>query len=149
MRIRLLKTKFDILVKASEQKIKMCEQAISQINQKIREHEEGIDQILHQMHELEIPFSGSSLLFSKVYENKRICLDLIDAERKKISHLKSEKQQREQEYHQFSLELEKMRFLQKQEIQLRIEQRKLREQKESDEIAGMRFILKEKKNEKI
>lgn len=127
----------------------MCEQAIFQINQKIREHEEKIDQILHQMYELEIPFWGSNLLFSEVYENKKICLNLIDEEKAKISHLKLERRQQEQECHQFSLELEKMRFLQKQDIQKKLEQKKLREQKEMDEIAGMRFYLKGEKNEEI
>lgn len=135
-----MKTKFDPLLLAGEQKVRMCEQAMARIDKEIREHQNQVLEFVHQMHQIKIPSNGNSLAFHRFYEAKRMYLDLIDQIQKKIAQLKLEKQKKSDEYKQCHLELEKFRFLQQKELQELVLKLKQKEQKELDEIAGMRFV---------
>lgn len=111
-----------------------------QIDKEITDLERQIEGILHQMHEVIIPNQGSSLIFHQAYEEKRVCLDMIDCAKKQIAQLKFSKQQKFQERRGYDLELEKMNFLQQKEVREFLKKIKNKEQKELDDIANMQFV---------
>ncbi|WP_027326843.1 flagellar FliJ family protein [Helicobacter pametensis] len=133
-----MKTKFDDLIKVSEQKIRLADQMIAALMQRIAECEERVADLLHQMQEIDLPKEGSLALFCEFNQKKKSCLDWIEMIYEEIATIKQEKKQREAERMGYQIELEKLRFLQQKELKAVLETLKKKEQRVLDEIASVR-----------
>lgn len=134
-----MKTKFDALLVGIKQKVQNCENEIAQINAQIKNAQEGIAECTRCIADMELPMEGSTLAFREIYEGKRAYLQKIEDLSSFLSSLKAQKIQKQEEYKLYQLEFEKMKYLQKREIDAYIAKIKQKEQNQLDEIAVMLF----------
>lgn len=134
-----MKTKFDALLVGIKQKVQNCENEIAQINAQIKNAQEGIAECTQCIADMELPMEGSALAFREIYEGKRVYLQKIEDLSSFLSSLKAQKIQKQEEYKLYQLEFEKMKYLQKREIDAYIAKIKQKEQNQLDEIAVMLF----------
>lgn len=134
-----MKTKFDVLLVGIKQKMKNAELELAQIETLIQNTQEEIASFTHAIAEIEFPSSGSSLAFREIYAGKRAYLQKIEDSTSTLSSLKAQKSQKQQEYQLYQLEFEKIKYLQKKEIDSLIAKIKQKEQNQLDEIAVMLF----------
>lgn len=134
-----MKTKFDALLVGIKQKVQNCENEIAHINAQIKDAQEGIAGFTQCIADIELPMGGSTLAFREIYEGKRTYLQKIEDLSSTLSSLKAQKIQKQEEYKLYQLEFEKMKYLQKKEIDAYIAKIKQKEQNQLDEIAVMLF----------
>ena len=112
---------------------------LANINAHIQATQEEIVSFTQAINKIALPSSGSSLAFREVYEGKRAYLQKIEDSSAYLSSLKAQKGQKQQEYQLYQLEFEKIKYLQKREIDSLIAKIKQKEQKDLDEVAVMLF----------
>lgn len=134
-----MKTKFDALLAKIKQKVQNCENEIAQINAQINNTQEGIANFTQCIAQMQLPMEGSTLAFREIYESKKAYLQKIEDLSFSLSSLKAQKAQKQEEYKLHQLEFEKMKYLQKREIDAYIAKIKQKEQNQLDEIAVMLF----------
>lgn len=121
-----------------------AELELSKINALIQATQEEIANFTQAISDVELPSSGSSLAFREVYESKRAYLQKIEESSQTLSSLKAQKGQKQQEYQLYQLEFEKIKYLQKKEIDSLIAKMKQKEQNQLDEIAVMLYCQDKK-----
>lgn len=134
-----MKTKFDAIVLGIKQKVQNCENAIAELNSQIAKTQEEILSFTCAIAEIELPSSGNALAFKEIYESKKAYLQKIENLSAFLSDLKFQKSQKQEEYKLCELEFEKMKYLQKKEIDAYIAKLKQKEQNQLDEVAVMLF----------
>lgn len=139
-----MKTKFDVLLVGIKQKMQNAELELSNINAQIQNTQEEIVSFTQAIADIELPSSGSPLAFREIYESKRAYLQKIEDSTSYLSSLKAQKGQKQQEYQLYQLEFEKIKYLQKKEIDALLAKIKQKEQNQLDEIAVMLFCQDKK-----
>lgn len=121
-----------------------AELELSNINTQIQNTQEEIVSFTQAIADIEFPSSGSPLAFREIYESKRVYLQKIEDSASYLSSLKAQKGQKQQEYQLYQLEFEKIKYLQKREIDALLAKVKQKEQNQLDEIAVMLFCQDKK-----
>ena len=107
-----MKTPFDKLIKAQEQKLSLCEQHIVRYNNEIAAKQSQVNGLIEQIATMNLPQSGDFSVFLQARSQKKgVCLFEIDSIQEQIAHDKARIQELEQEYRLLCVEFEKLKHL--------------------------------------
>lgn len=137
-----MKTKFDSLVKIKKQDLDKQEIEIAKCNNFISQKQAELCNIQADLLNLDVPKKGNYWDFRQMSESKKMFLIEIDEIQSEISNLKNHLKNLKDFYKVLSIEYEKIKYLQENEIKKQIQDLKRIENKNFDEIGTMLFNLK-------
>lgn len=130
-----MKTPFDKLIKAQEQKLSLCEQHIVRYNNEIAAKQSQVNGLIEQIATMNLPQSGDFSVFLQANAKRRAFVFEIDSIQEQIAHDKAQIQELEQEYRLLCVEFEKLKHIRDKEREKFLKALKQKERKELDEIA--------------
>lgn len=133
-----MKSRFTPLVKLKKSEVERLEQRFLVQKQTISSLETHIEQLLLEYDNISVPAHGDFSLFRQVQLLKQSTQTSIELVAIELNQAKEELSQIQQNINLAHKELEKFTFLERQEIEEYIKERKKKEQLELDEIAVMR-----------
>jgi len=132
-----MKTKFSQLVKVKKRKVDEIESELLDTQNQKRRVESEIENILQEISELKTPQSGD---FAQLNLSYSYLSNLSNQKKFKEEQLHSIIQQIEvikELYKEANIEYEKIKYLDEQEIKKQLEELKIKENKDMDEIANL------------
>ena len=142
-----MKTQFNDLVKIKKQELQNQEIQIAAINSQIARKFDEISQCHEQIRAFLEPKNGTIQDFKILQEYRQAYLIQIDSIHLEISELKKQKRELQELYKIASIEYEKVKFLQQNELKKKIALLKQKEEKNLDEIASIRYFFQRNENE--
>jgi len=136
------KTKFDSLVKLKKLKVREIENKILKLNSTLQKEIENLKKIENQLLKLEYPKEGSFSLIIQFKTIQNYYLKEIKLKKSQIDFIKHQLSNLENSLKEANLELEKMLYLQGEEIKKIVNRIKKGEAKNLDEIALLLFERK-------
>lgn len=130
-----MKTQFDALIKAQEQKLNMCELQIVRANNQIASKQSEVNMLIAGLAELQRPDSGSFDTFLKANARKRAFVFEIDSIHEGIAALKAQIAALESQHRLLYVEFEKLKHIREKQREEMIKAMKRQERKELDEVA--------------
>lgn len=130
-----MKTQFDKLIKAQEQKISLCEQHIVRYNNDIAAKQSQVNGLISQIAQMSLPKAGDFSVFLQANAKKRAFIFEIDSLQEQIAKDKARIQELEQEYRLLCIEFEKLKYIRERERENLVKTLKQKERRELDEVA--------------
>jgi len=133
------KTKFDSLVKLKKVKIDEVENEMSKLNQTLFKAQEELEKMKQEFSEFQYPTSGNFSVLQQFKILQQAFLNQINQQQINVNMLEKQKEHLNMKLKEVSLEYEKFKYLQGEEIKKEIKKIKDQEAKNMDEIALMLF----------
>lgn len=130
-----MKTQFDKLIKAQEQKLSLCEQHIVRYNNDIAAKQSQVNGLISQIAQMSLPKAGDFSVFLQANAKKRVFIFEIDSLQEQIAKDKARIQELEQEYRLLCIEFEKLKYIRERERENLVKILKQKERRELDEVA--------------
>ncbi|WP_299327686.1 flagellar export protein FliJ [uncultured Helicobacter sp.] len=130
-----MKTQFDALIKAQEQKLNMCELQIVRANNQVASKQSEMSALVAELARLQRPDSGSFDTFLKANARKRAFVFEIDSIQEGIAILKAQIAALESQHRSLYVEFEKLKHIREKQREEMVKAMKQKEQKELDEVA--------------
>ena len=134
-----IKTKFDSLVKLKKLKVEEKEKELTKLNNQIAQAYEELDEIQKEIDKFEYPKEGNFALITQFKILQNALFNQLKEKQNHINFLEKQKEILSTQIKELSLEYEKMKYLQAEEIKKYIKKLKEKEAKEMDEIALMLY----------
>jgi len=134
-----IKTKFDSLVKLKKLKLDEKEKELTKLNNQILKAYEELKKIEEETKQFEYPKSGNFALITQFKMMQNAMFNQLKEKQNHINFLENQKNILANQIKELSLEYEKMKYLQAEEIKKYIKKLKQKEAKEMDEIALMLY----------
>ena len=143
-----MKTRYSPLVSVKKNMMQKSEQALQSANAKLKNAQEALQTSLSELHTIETPQTGNIQEFLSART-------LLDAQRAVITHneewthfAQREIDEAKEQLKKASIEFEKFNYLELEEIEKILKERKVKEARDLDEIALMTYGIKENKLKK-
>lgn len=130
-----MKTQFDALIKAQEQKLNMCELQIVRANNQVASKQSEVSALIAELARLQLPDSGSFDIFLKANARKRAFVFEIDSIQENIAALKAHIAELESQHRALYVEFEKLKHIREKQREEMVKAMKQKERKELDEVA--------------
>ena len=134
-----IKTKFDSLVKLKKLKVDEKERELIKLNNQISQAYEEMFKIQNEIDSFEYPKEGNFSLITQFKIMQNALFNQLKEKQEYIIFLENQKEILSNQLKELSLEYEKMKYLQGQEIKKYLEKLKHKEAKEMDDIALMLY----------
>jgi len=132
-----MKTKFDSIVKVKKNEVEKIERNINKLNSSIKMLEDKIETLNKKLSSFTFPKNGNFSEFNQYKILQNSLIEEIENFKNQLNILNNRKKELFQEYKKANIEYEKMKYLQKEEINRVLKKKKKKEQLEMDEIAIM------------
>jgi len=132
-----MKTKFDSVVKLRKNEIEKVQRDLQKLNGSIKNLQNKIENLYTKFSSFSIPQNGSFKEFQQIKTLQDAIKMEIDNLKNQIITLENRKQELLEEYKKANIEYEKIKYLQKLEIEKQKKKLKQKESLQMDEIAIM------------
>ncbi|PAF42634.1 flagellar export protein FliJ [Helicobacter sp. 11S03491-1] len=134
-----MNTKFDALLRVKKQDLDKKESDIIKNNIFIASKYHELNETIQDLANINIPQNGDYVKFKRVYEMKKLAMGQIDLIQAEISELKNTGKKLQEFYKIASIEYEKIKYLQENEIKKQLYSLKKIEEKNLDEAGVVLF----------
>ncbi|WP_096019917.1 flagellar FliJ family protein [Campylobacter lanienae] len=133
-----MNNKFSQIVKVKEEELKKIEMSLAKSKATFRELSRSMDAINAELNMSQFPKSGSSSKIKSTIEQQKLLRSQKDKIKEKMLLIQKEIVHFEFKYKKAYVELEKVKYMEKEEIQKELKNLKKKESKELDELGNMR-----------
>jgi len=130
-----MKTKFSDILKVKKQVVEKIERNIQKINASINNLKVKMNNLENALFSLSTPKEGNFSIFSQIKTQQNLIREEIETLKNQIIILKNRKNELMKELKKANVEYEKIKYLENLEIQKMIKEKRLKENREMDEIA--------------
>jgi len=138
-----MKTRFSPIVKLKHSKMQKSEMQVQEALLRLQKAKEELQRSLEDLNELQEPTSGSMHDFLVVRTLVDAQMRLIEKNRKWVAYEEGQLKALQEQLKADMIEYEKFKYLEAQEIQKIKKEQLVREMKQLDEVAIMRYKQKE------
>ncbi|WP_096015861.1 flagellar FliJ family protein [Campylobacter lanienae] len=133
-----MNNKFSQIVKVKEEELNKIEMSLAKSKATFRELSRSVDAINAELYMSQFPKSGSSSKIKSTIEQQKLLRSQKDKIKEKMLLIQKEIVHFEFKYKKAYVELEKVKYMEKEEIQKELKNLKKKESKELDELGNMR-----------
>ncbi|MCI7363430.1 MULTISPECIES: flagellar FliJ family protein [Campylobacter] len=133
-----MNNKFSQIVKVKEEELNKIEMSLAKSKATFRELSRSMDAINAELNMSQFPKSGSSSKIKSTIEQQKLLRSQKDKIKEKMLLIQKEIVHFEFKYKKAYVELEKVKYMEKEEIQKELKNLKKKESKELDELGNMR-----------
>ncbi|ARQ98033.1 flagellar FliJ family protein [Campylobacter lanienae] len=133
-----MNNKFSQIVKVKEEELNKIEMSLAKSKATFRELSRSMDAINTELNMSQFPKSGSSSKIKSTIEQQKLLRSQKDKIKEKMLLIQKEIVHFEFKYKKAYVELEKVKYMEKEEIQKELKNLKKKESKELDELGNMR-----------
>jgi flagellar export protein FliJ len=132
-----MKTKFSQLVKVKKRKVDEIESELLDIQNQKRRVESEIESILQEIRELKTPQNGDFAKLNLSYSYLSNFSNQKKSKEEELIKIDNQIEVIKELYKEANIEYEKIKYLDEQEIKKQLEELKIKENKDMDEIANL------------
>jgi len=130
-----MKTKFSDILKVKKQVVEKIERNIQKINASINNLKVKINNLENALFSFSTPKEGNFSIFSQIKVQQSLLRDEIENLKNQMVILENRKNELMEELKKANIEYEKIKYLHELEVQKMIKEKRLKENREMDEIA--------------
>ncbi|ARR00246.1 MULTISPECIES: flagellar FliJ family protein [Campylobacter] len=134
-----MNNKFSQIVKVREEELNKIEMSLAKSKAMFRELSRSMDAINTEINMSKFPKSGSSSKIKSTIEQQKLLRSQKDKIKEKMLLMQKEIMHFESKYKKAYIELEKVKYMEREEIQKELKNLKKKESKELDELGTMRY----------